>query len=127
MKTNVPNRLEFQNNTKPERTEPERHNRQGTKSCRLCGSDKHLMANCNSRLSANSTNQDKKMQVQCYKCKQFRHKANACNNTGSHTAAAMCLDNRLQQVTANKGDQWRTEGGARGPWPPPLWLTECYF
>jgi hypothetical protein len=67
------------------------------------------MANCNSRLSANSTNQDKKMQVQCYKCKQFRHKANACNNTGSHTAAAMCLDNRLQQVTANKGDI-RNEG-----------------
>ena len=103
-KPNVQSKQKFQHEAKSDKSETEKQGRPGAKSCHLCGSDKHLMANCDSRGSANSAYQQKKIQVQCFKCKQFGHKANACNNAGSHSAAAMCIDHRVKHFTADGGN-----------------------
>jgi Integrase zinc binding domain len=66
------------------------------------------MANCDSRGSAHSAFQQKKIQVQRFKCKQFEHKANACINTSSHSAAAVCVDHRVKHFIAN-GENNRDE------------------
>jgi hypothetical protein len=80
---NAHNKPKFQHDVIFERSDSEKPGRSGNKSCHLCGSDKHLMADCDNRKASNTTYQNKKPQVQCYKCKQSGHKANACDSSSN--------------------------------------------